>query len=534
MNRAVQQSATVLVVDDNEDNRLIAATNLEMAGYTVFEAENGERGLEVLAATPVDLVLLDIMMPGIDGYEVCRRIRADEALRGFKVLMLTAKADTRDVVKGFEVGADDYVTKPFEIEELLARVRNLIGLRRAEEELRRLNADLEGEVLGRALELARSEARYRTIFNAVPISIMVLDGQGRIKAVNAWHEGHPLLAELYRPPLVGGRLAEHPGAAAVGIADRIGSLLQGTGFELEARTETTRAKDHKAVVRVRGLPITGNDGTPQGALVLHEDLTEERHLQERVLEAHKLASIGTLAQGVAHNFNNLLFVVTGGLEIVRSSLEGGPGLKSLDQARTALSRMAALTRQLAAFSRLGEEGHQPIQVSVPLQDVADSFRPRLPAGVSLEVDAPNDLPHVSACPGDLYHAFHALVQNAIEALPDGGEVRVSARLERRVLPGVDDSRRVERSCVVCEIGDNGIGMDEEAQRRAFEPFFTSKQTVGVGLGLSAVHGIVRSHGGLIEITSAPGQGTRIAVVLPACSEPQLEAASCGEQRANSS
>ena len=525
MNEAIRQNGTILVVDDNEDNRLIATANLEMAGYAVLEAEDGEPGLEVLAGTPVDLVLLDIMMPGMDGYEVCRRIRADEALRRVKVLMLTAKAGTRDLIKGFEVGADDYVTKPFEIDELLARVRNLVGLKRAEDELRRINADLEGEVQRRTFEVARSEARYRTIFNAVPISIMLLDAQGRIKAVNAWHEAHPLFAELYRPPLTGMQLVEHPGAIAVGITQRIGPLLEGTRFEHQARFETAGPEGDRAVVRVRAVPVTGDHDTVQGALVLHEDLTEEHQLQEQAIEAQKLASIGTLAQGVAHNFNNLLFVVSGSLEILRAALGPTQCQKPFEQARMALSRMATLTRQLAMFSRLGKEGRQPVRVGHLLSDVAASFRPELAADVRFEVNVPDDLPFANGRPGELYQAFHGLVQNSIEALPNGGEIRVSMRFERRLLLDFDTSIPVERPCLMCEIADTGVGMDEETQRRAFEPFFTSKQTVGVGLGLSAVHGIVRSHGGTIDIASTPGTGTSVTVVLPTCDDPKPDAAS---------
>jgi len=523
MNEVIEQTATLLVVEDNEDNRLIAATNLEMAGYTVLQAEDGERGLEALGSTAVDLVLLDIMMPGIDGYEVCRRIRASASLQGVKVLMLTAKADTRDLVKGFEVGADDYVTKPFEIQELISRVRNLVGLKRAEDELRRINTDLEDEVLARSVELARSEARYRAIFNAVPISIMLLDEVGRIKAVNAWHEQHPLFDALYAGPLVGARLTQHPGAAKVGIEHHLAALLTGADFEHQSRVALDEAEKTTAVVRARGVPIRSAGGTVQGALVLHEDLTKETEIQQRLLGAQKLASLCTLAQGVAHNFNNLLFVVSGSLEILRSALDRERYERPLKQARTALSRMAALTRQLAVFSHLGERGCQPVDLRQVLQDVADSFRTTLPQGVGITVEAADDLPRLSGRTNEMFQLFHGLVQNAIEAMPDGGQVCLSMALEPRVLHDPNGPVSAERPCLVCEVSDTGIGMDEEVKRRAFEPFFTSKQTVGVGLGLSAAHGIVRSCGGLIEIISAPGQGTRVIVILPAGDEAQPDA-----------
>ena len=525
MSAAHGTNGVVLVVDDNYDNRLIAGTNLRMAGYTVLEAEDGAPALEVMEGSDVDLVLLDIMMPGMDGYEVCRRMRANEAMRRAKVLMLTAKARTEDLLKGFESGADDYVTKPFEIDELLARVRNLVGLKRAEDELRRINADLEGEVERRAQELARSQARYRTIFDAAPISIMLLDTEGRIEAVNAWHEAHPVFSALYSAPLQGTRLVDHPGAGVLGIVPLAASLLEGREFERQVRAElqcpSTRGARAEArvvrvrFVRVRGVPILDEQGTLQGALILHEDLTEEQRLRDLALEAEKLASIGTLAQGVAHNFNNLLFVVSGSLELLRSAVDSARAERPLEQARTALSRMSSLTRQLAVFCRFGEEGRQPVEMGPLAKDVAASFQDELHDGLTLTVEAAEGLPCVQGCPGELYQALHGLIRNAIEATPERGEIRVAVRQEQRAHPAAARSGAARHPWIVCEVTDTGVGMDEETRRRAFEPFFTSKQTVGVGLGLSAVHGVVRSHGGTVEIASALGRGTTVTVALPA-------------------
>ncbi|MBN1918692.1 MAG: response regulator [Verrucomicrobia bacterium] len=508
-------NGVVLVVDDNGDNRLIAGTNLDMAGYTVLEAEDGAPALEVMAANPIDLVLLDIMMPRMDGYEVCRRIRADERLCRTKVLMLTAKARTEDLIKGFESGADDYVTKPFEIDELLARVRNLVGLKQAEDELRRINADLEGEVERRAQELVRSQAQYRTIFDAAPLSIMLLDTGGCVEAVNAWHEAHPVFSTLYAAPLVGTHLADHPTAGALAAAPLIASLAEGKAFEHQTRLEGRPGQEKEGlIVRVRGVPIRDERNTLQGALVLHEDLTEEQRLRDRALEAEKLASLGTLAQGVAHNFNNLLFVVSGSLELLRSAVDSARAERPLEQARLALSRMASLTRQLAVFSRFGEQERQPVDLGQLARDIVATFDAEFRNGLRLSLDVAENLPYVLGCAAELYQALHGLVRNALEATPSNGELRVAVRREQRVQPGNAWTEATPQDWVVCEVADNGIGMNDETRRRAFEPFFTTKQTVGVGLGLSAVHGVVRSHGGTIEIASALGKGTTITLALP--------------------
>ena len=183
----------ILVVEDDEDIVETVKYSLELRGFTVDVAYDGLHALRKARQDMYDLMLLDIMLPGKNGYEVSRVLKEEMEqgkIKPFKILVLTARKvdnpEREDFLSTWS-RADEYMYKPFEIDELLARVRNLVGLRRAEDELRRINADLEGEVERRALELARSEARYRTIVNAVPTSIMLLDGGGRIEAINAWH-----------------------------------------------------------------------------------------------------------------------------------------------------------------------------------------------------------------------------------------------------------------------------------------------------------------------------------------------------------
>jgi DNA-binding response OmpR family regulator len=121
---------TVLVIDDEPELVKLLDYNLTRAGYTVLTARDGEKGLAAARQHAPDLVLLDVMMPGLDGWEVCKRLRAEPSTASVPLLMLTAKAEEGDRVLGLELGADDYVTKPFGVNELLARVKAL--LRRAE------------------------------------------------------------------------------------------------------------------------------------------------------------------------------------------------------------------------------------------------------------------------------------------------------------------------------------------------------------------------------------------------------------------
>ncbi len=118
----------ILVVDDEPHMLRLVQFNLERAGYSVITAKDGQEALKILEKEKVDLIIADVMMPEIDGLELCKRVKADSKWKSYPVIMLTAKAQLTDRVSGREVGADDYITKPFHPKELLATVNNVLKL----------------------------------------------------------------------------------------------------------------------------------------------------------------------------------------------------------------------------------------------------------------------------------------------------------------------------------------------------------------------------------------------------------------------
>jgi DNA-binding response OmpR family regulator len=123
------RTPTILVADDEDDLRELVTYRLTRSGYEVIGAVDGEEALRLASERAPDLMVLDVMMPKLDGYEVTRRIRAEESLRSIPVILLTARSQETDVQRGFEVGADDYLKKPFNPDELVARVRAVLGRR---------------------------------------------------------------------------------------------------------------------------------------------------------------------------------------------------------------------------------------------------------------------------------------------------------------------------------------------------------------------------------------------------------------------
>jgi two-component system alkaline phosphatase synthesis response regulator PhoP len=153
---------TVLVVDDEEDIRELVALNLNREGFKVIGADSGEQALKRARFDPPDLIVLDLMLPGMDGLEVCRKIKADPKTRQIPIVMLTAKSEDADVVVGLELGADDYMTKPFSGRVLVARVRRILR-RRAEQ------ADQEGVTA--IHELTIDPARHEVLVRGRPVEL---------------------------------------------------------------------------------------------------------------------------------------------------------------------------------------------------------------------------------------------------------------------------------------------------------------------------------------------------------------------------
>jgi len=242
-------------------------------------------------------------------------------------------------------------------------------------------------------------------------------------------------------------------------------------------------------------------------------------LEERFSHVNKLEAIGTLAGGVAHDFNNILTAITGFCDLLDESLAGGPAAE-VEQIRKAADRAASLTSQLLAFSRRQRLEYQAVDLNAMLSGMAEGLRLLIGGQQALELNLAPDLRRVRGDPGQLQQAVQNLAVNARDAMPDGGTLTIATanlQVDRR-----EESERLGTppgSYVRCTVKDTGTGMEEATRRRVFEPFFTTKELgKGTGLGLSVVWGIVRQCDGVISVASEPGQGTCFEILLPAALE----------------
>ncbi len=503
--RAEPRTAPViLVVDDDPSIRVMLRDLLTLEGYHVELAADGAAARARLERGGIDLLVLDLMLPDIDGVRLCEQARALEGDAYLPIIMLTARAGREQRLAGFAAGADDYVAKPFDVDEMLARVR--VWVRTSQ----RLQVRARRARAREAAVLRSSEARFRAFMDNSPTVCFIKDADGRYVYANAgWQR-----AFQHAPSDVQGK----------------------TTAELWPPEVAERFRAHDRSVLAAGSATTGTctlagvDGTPRewwcckfpfhdaqgqaflGGIAL--DMTERRQLEDQLRQAQKMEAIGLLAGGIAHDFNNVLMAVTGFSELALARLTPEDPLRVLiDEIARASERAAVLTRQLLVFSRQEVAAPRRLDLNRVVRGMERLLRRLIGDDVVLETRLDPALGAVHADPGQIEQVLLNLAINAREAMPGGGQLTIETA---NVAPGAPASDGAPAAPQVClRVRDTGSGIEPEVQAHVFEPFFTTKEPgKGTGLGLSVVYGIVRQHGGEIRLQSEVGHGTTFEIRLP--------------------
>jgi len=345
----------------------------------------------------------------------------------------------------------------------------------------------------------------------------MLDPQGVIRT---WNPGGERIKGYRRDEVVGTNYSRFytPEDIAASVPERNLAIAANEGrYAGEGwRLRKDGSRFHASVV----IDPVWVDGSLVGFAKITRDVTERylaqeqlRRAQQELLQAQKLEAIGKLTLGLAHDFNNLLGVVTNCLDLLADQPHGELSDKYIRTALRSVERGALLTRQLLTFGRGHELSPERLNVGNALSDIHDMLQRSAGDTVAVELNAPTDLPSVELDRSQLEAAILNLVCNSRDAMPTGGRIKITARLQTNVQS--DGASEQFGTYVRIEVQDNGQGIPPEDQARIFEPFFTTK-TVGrgSGLGLSQVFGFTTQSGGFIRVESAPGSGTSIALYYP--------------------
>lgn len=498
----------ILVVEDHPQSREALQRLLERRGHEVVGVGSAEEAKEVLAVQAFPFLILDWMLPGQSGLELCRELRSGPEGDGIFILLVTARGDTLDLEQALAVGASDYLTKP--LDPALLNVRLLV----AERQVR----DLAERSQARAA-LQDSARSLRNILEKTTDGFYALDPDWKFTYLNP--EAEALLGRK-RDELAGKELwEEFP-------------EFKGTIFE----------RNYRRVLSER-VPIEFEAGDPcgkrwidvrayrsnGGVSVFFRDVTERKRTEEERLTTSKLESLGTLAGGIAHDLNNILTVISGNIGLAQlEAPDHAATLHSfLSKAGQAAQHAAHLSSQLLTFSK----GGAPLKRVASIPDLLVQAAEFSLYGSSLrgDIDVPDDLWAADVDSGQIEQVVNALIINAREAMPHGGTVHVSARnteLGEKLGALLPSGRYIKTT-----IADHGCGVPAEIANKIFDPYFTTKPT-GSGLGLSISYSIIKKHGGILQLEESSQEGSTFAFYLPASTQQTTRDADGGEQASNAS
>jgi PAS domain S-box-containing protein len=529
------ERARVLVVDDDERNLLAIRTVLEDVADVVV-ATSGEEALRHLLKGEFAVILLDVYMPGMDGYETAQIIRSREQTKRIPIVFLSAvNKETQHLIRGYSMGAVDYVFKPVEPLVLRSKVAVFVDLyamtkeiqRKAKQEQQLLDANLRAnaERLRAEQQLRLAEQRQAAIIESLPIILYLEDIDASPRIPNfvsgnfAALTGFEFDQILAAPNLWADRLhPEDRDRVVAALAARPG----GSSFSVEYRWQCADGQykhflDQAVLLRdARGNPVEY-----AGTLL---DVTDRKDLETQLLQARKMDAIGKLTGGIAHDFNNLLAAVLGGLGLIERRVElAEDQRKVLTMTRHAAEQGSELVGRLLSFARRQKLEPAAVEISRLSATVTNLLAHTLGGLVELEWVTEESLWCAYADEAQLELALMNLIINARDAMPEGGTITISA--SNRELRTSGDFGLPPGDYVVLAVADTGCGIEPEMIEQVMEPFFTTKDVGrGTGLGLSMVYGFVKQSGGAIRIDSVVGKGTRVEIWLPRAPEAVSRAA----------
>lgn len=570
------QQDRILVIDDEESIRLMLSQALEIAGFEVDAAGDGEEGLALLdGENRYSVILTDLMMPKVNGMEVLERAKKHDP--GLEIIMLTGFGGQESAIEAMKKGAYDYLSKPTNVEELFITVQKALERRRLSEENRQYQKNLERLVKERTRELSETKNFLQSVIDSsLDFSIITTTMDGVITLFN---KGSERLVRFESSEVVGKKtiyelVPELEGRLTKG---GMGGLKPEKGAPRETEVALRQKDSNELIASMSIAQLTNQKGGVVGMLFIAKDITEQKKLEEEVrrhtenlenlvkerteelearneelqqtlnelgeaqqqlLQSEKMASIGQLAAGVAHEINNPIGFVHSNLSSLKKfstrieklltglresaaekgSLTSGeieqvwsdskiekilPELDTMiEESMDGTQRVRTIVADLKNFSNIDRAQIQRANLEDGLESTLNIVWNEIKYNATVEKEY-TGIPSIICNPQQINQVFLNMLVNASHAIeePPGKIILRTKQL--------DDGR------VAIEIEDNGKGIPEDVQKRIFDPFFTTKEIgKGTGLGLSISYRIIREHGGEIELKSKPGEGATFTIILP--------------------
>lgn len=538
----------ILAIDDNLDNliTLQAMLKLLIDDCEVFAATSGHRGIKMANEEQPDTILLDIHMPGLDGFETCRLLKQHAGTSHIPVIILTAiSTDSRSRVRAFELGADAFLSKPINQTELAAQVKAMLRIKHAEDSLRHENEYLEKLVALRVSDLKRAnsrlhdeiatrkQAQYALAMKSDAIEhslngFNIINKDRKFVYVNKayvrmWGYDSPdeILCsspnDHYQDPVVLDQIIEVVRNNGKQKFELKGKKRDGTIFDVLVLAHLAHDENGEEIYSATSIDISEQKHAQQ----------ERKQLERQLIQAQKMEAVGVLAGGIAHDFNNLLSPILGFSELLREDIShDSPFREAVDEIFGAAEKARDLVKQILTFSRQGDHDVKPLAVQTILKEVISLSQSIIPKNISIKDDIDLECATILADPTQIHQMLMNLVVNAYHAMEDKGGTLSLSYNEVDITTPIYNARRVTPGRYTrLTIEDTGIGIEPDSINRIFDLYFSTKDIgKGTGLGLSVVHGIVKNSKGEIFVESTKGKGTKFEIYLPVYNEKNINLA----------
>jgi signal transduction histidine kinase len=474
------EESAILIVDDNPNNLAVLFDFLTESGFKVLVARTGESAIQKAEYSLPDLILLDVLMPGIDGFETCRRLKAGDLTKEIPVIFMTALNETADKVKGFSLGAVDYVTKPIQNEEVLARVKAHLSVCKLTQKLQQQNVQMEQEIVDRKLAQINLEQLAAELEKRVDSRTMELSQANQKLQEEVNHRQQiqeNLQKSLYDLKHAQSLLIQSEKMSA------LGQMVAGIAHEINN-------------------PVNFICGNLNYVRDYAEDILKVLELYQQHYP-DPAPEITSTAEAV-----ELEFIQEDLMKMLNSMQVGGDRIREIILSLRYFSRQEGREMELIDI-------HEGIDSTLMILHNRLKFKANRPAIEVIKEYDPN-LKNVECCGGEMNQVFMNILANAIDAIEESSSEKNFEEIKAnpfliRICTKVSNS-----NTAIIKICDNGPGMSEELCDRIFDPFFTTKPIgKGTGIGLSiSWHIVTEKHGGSLQCYSTPGQGTEFAIELP--------------------